>query len=136
MRLTARGAPLELCELSLPAPGEHEILIAVEACGVCRTDLHVLDGELPDIHTPLTPGHEVVGRVLAAGPGVERFRRDDRVGVPWPATPAGYAPIAVPGGRTCASTRALPGIRVTAAMPSRCWRMLATASACLPGRPP
>jgi propanol-preferring alcohol dehydrogenase len=83
MRLTARGAPLELSELSLPAPGEHEILIAVEACGVCRTDLHLLDGELPDIHTPLTPGHEVVGRVLAAGPGVERFRRDDRVGVPW-----------------------------------------------------
>jgi propanol-preferring alcohol dehydrogenase len=83
MRLTARGAPLELTELSLPAPGEHEVLVAVEACGVCRTDLHVLDGELPDIHPPLTLGHEVVGRVLEAGPGVERFRRGDRVGVPW-----------------------------------------------------
>ncbi|HVH84313.1 MAG TPA: alcohol dehydrogenase catalytic domain-containing protein, partial [Steroidobacteraceae bacterium] len=62
MRLTAPGAPLELTELSLHAPGEHELLIAVEACGVCRTDLHVLDGELPDVRCPLTLGHEVVGR--------------------------------------------------------------------------
>ena len=83
MRLVACGAPLELAELSLPPPAEHEILIAVEACGVCRTDLHVLDGELPDVPTPLTLGHEVVGRVLAAGPGVERFRPGDRLGVPW-----------------------------------------------------
>jgi propanol-preferring alcohol dehydrogenase len=59
---------------------------------VCRTDLHVLDGELPDIHTPLTPGHEVVGRVLAAGPGVERLRRGDRVGVPWLAHTCGVCP--------------------------------------------
>jgi propanol-preferring alcohol dehydrogenase len=92
MRLVECGAPLELTELSLPPPAEHEILIAVEACGVCRTDLHVLDGELPDIHTPLTLGHEVVGRVLAAGPGVERFRRDDRVGVPWLAHTCGVCP--------------------------------------------
>jgi propanol-preferring alcohol dehydrogenase len=92
MRLVECGAPLELTELSLPPPAEHEILIAVEACGVCRTDLHVLDGELPDIHTPLTPGHEVVGRVLAAGPGVERLRRGDRVGVPWLAHTCGVCP--------------------------------------------
>ncbi|HYB64856.1 MAG TPA: zinc-dependent alcohol dehydrogenase family protein [Steroidobacteraceae bacterium] len=92
MRLTARGAPLALTELSLPPPGEHEILIAVEACGVCRTDLHVLDGELPDIHTPLTLGHEVVGRVLAAGTGVGRFRPGERVGVPWLAHTCGVCP--------------------------------------------
>jgi propanol-preferring alcohol dehydrogenase len=92
MRLVECGAPLELAELSLPPPAEHEILIAVEACGVCRTDLHVLDGELPDIHTPLTPGHEIVGRVLAAGAGVERLRRGDRVGVPWLAHTCGVCP--------------------------------------------
>ncbi|HEX4620237.1 MAG TPA: alcohol dehydrogenase catalytic domain-containing protein, partial [Myxococcaceae bacterium] len=92
MRLTAPGAPLELTELSLPPPGGHEILIAVEACGVCRTDLHVRDGELPDIHTPLTLGHEVVGRVLEAGPAVEHFRRGDRVGVPWLAHTCGHCP--------------------------------------------
>jgi len=92
MRLTARGAPLALTELALPPPGEHEILIAIEACGVCRTDLHVLDGELPDIPIPLTPGHEIVGRVLAAGTGVERFHRGDRVGVPWLAHTCGVCP--------------------------------------------
>ncbi len=92
MRLTARGAPLELTELSLPPPGEHELLISVEACGVCRTDLHVLDGELPDIRCPLTLGHEVVGRVLAAGSAVERFRPGERVGVPWLAYTCGICP--------------------------------------------
>jgi alcohol dehydrogenase, propanol-preferring len=92
MRLTARGAPLELTELSLPAPGEQEILLAVEACGVCRTDLHLLDGELPEIHFPVTPGHEIVGRVLAAGAGVGRFRPGDRVGVPWLAHTCGVCP--------------------------------------------
>src|SRR5215471_13415339 len=83
MILDRPNTPLVLRERPVPQPGAGEILIAVEACGVCRTDLHVLDGELPDIHPPLTPGHEVVGRVLAAGPGVERFGRGDRVGVPW-----------------------------------------------------
>ncbi len=83
MRLTARGSPLELRELELSRPGDQELLIRIEACGVCRTDLHVLDGELPDIHCPLTLGHEVVGHVLEAGSAVERFRTGDRVGVPW-----------------------------------------------------
>jgi alcohol dehydrogenase, propanol-preferring len=92
MRLTARGAPLELTELSLPPPGEHELLIAVEACGVCRTDLHVLDGELPDIRCPLTLGHEVVGTVIEAGSAVERFRPGARVGVPWLAYTCGVCP--------------------------------------------
>lgn len=83
MRLTAPGAALRLTDLSLPRPREHELLIAVEACGVCRTDLHLLDGELPDVSCPLTLGHEVVGRVIETGPGVVRFGRGDRVGVPW-----------------------------------------------------
>ena len=89
MRLTARGSPLELCELELPPPGEHELRIGIEACGVCRTDLHVLDGELPDIRCPLTLGHEVVGRVLETGGAAERFRVGDRVGVPWLAQTCG-----------------------------------------------
>ncbi|HEY2275237.1 MAG TPA: zinc-dependent alcohol dehydrogenase family protein [Steroidobacteraceae bacterium] len=89
MRLTARGSPLELSELELPPPSAHELRIGIEACGVCRTDLHVLDGELPDIPCPLTPGHEVVGRVLETGSAVERFRVGDRVGVPWLASTCG-----------------------------------------------
>lgn len=83
MRLLAPGTPLELRDVELSAPGEHEVLIAVEACGVCRTDLHLVDNELPDIRCPVTPGHEVVGRVLAAGRAVTRIRVGDRAGVPW-----------------------------------------------------
>jgi len=83
MRLVTPGSPLRLTELTLPAPREHELLIAVEACGVCRTDLHVLDDELPEVHCPLTPGHEVVGTVLERGAAVTRFAAGDRVGVPW-----------------------------------------------------
>jgi alcohol dehydrogenase, propanol-preferring len=92
MRLVTPGSPLRLTEVSLPAPRGHELRIAVEACGVCRTDLHVLDGELADIHCPLTLGHEVVGRVLEAGPAVENFLHGDRVGVPWLAHTCGVCP--------------------------------------------
>jgi propanol-preferring alcohol dehydrogenase len=106
MRLTARGAPLELSELELPPPGEHELRIGIEACGVCRTDLHILDGELPDIHRPLTPGHEVVGRVLETGAAAGRFRVGDRVGVPWLARTCGVCPYCRSGRENlCADAR-------------------------------
>ncbi len=83
MRLYAPGRPLRLEETALPPPGPHQVRIAVEACGVCRTDLHLLDGELPGIPYPVTPGHEVVGTVAETGPGAIRFRVGERVGVPW-----------------------------------------------------
>src|SRR5215469_16926726 len=83
MRLLGPGAPLTLSEVALPAPGPQELLIRVEACGVCRTDLHLIDNELPDVHCPITPGHEVVGVVAARGALVTRFAVGDRVGVPW-----------------------------------------------------
>jgi alcohol dehydrogenase, propanol-preferring len=83
MRLLAPGTPLRLCDVALPAPGPQQLLIRVEACGVCRTDLHILDNELPDVRCPLTPGHEVVGVVAASGSEVREFVCGDRVGVPW-----------------------------------------------------
>jgi propanol-preferring alcohol dehydrogenase len=83
MRLLARGAPLTLSEIALPPPADTELLIRVEACGVCRTDLHLVDFELPDIHCPITPGHEIVGVVAARGREAARFAVGDRVGVPW-----------------------------------------------------
>jgi alcohol dehydrogenase, propanol-preferring len=89
MRLLSAASPLTAAEVTLPAPGAHEVLIRVEACGVCRTDLHVLDNELPGIRCPLTPGHEIVGRVAARGAQVERFSLGDRVGVPWLASTCG-----------------------------------------------
>jgi propanol-preferring alcohol dehydrogenase len=80
VRALAPGAPLELQTLPRPDPGPGQALIQVSACGVCRTDLHIADGELPQCRYPVTPGHEVVGRVIAGG---ERFRAGTRVGVPW-----------------------------------------------------
>ena len=74
---------LSLTEMTLPQPSPQQILIRVLACGVCRTDLHVVDGELTDGKLPVIPGHEIVGRVSATGAAVTRFRSGDRVGVPW-----------------------------------------------------
>lgn len=83
MVLRQPGQPLELTELPIPEPGPGQIQMRVVACGVCRTDLHVVDGELSQPKLPLVPGHEVVGRVTALGDGVSRFAVGDRVGVPW-----------------------------------------------------
>ena len=74
---------LSLTEMTLPQPSPRQILIRVLACGVCRTDLHVVDGELTEGKLPIIPGHEIVGRVTATGAAVTRFRSGDRVGVPW-----------------------------------------------------
>jgi alcohol dehydrogenase, propanol-preferring len=83
MVLERPRSPLVERELPDPEPGEGEVLVRVEACGVCRTDLHVVDGELPEPKLPLVPGHQVVGEVVAAGAGVERRAVGDRVGIPW-----------------------------------------------------
>ena len=77
------GPALTLEERPVPAPGAGEVLVRVAACGVCRTDLHVVDGDLAGPRLPVVPGHEVVGRVAALGPGVDRFREGERVGIPW-----------------------------------------------------
>ena len=77
------GAPLRVGEHDAPEPARGEVLIEVDACGVCRTDLHLLDGEIPTPRLPLVPGHEIVGRVVASGAGAVRFRPGDRLGVPW-----------------------------------------------------
>jgi propanol-preferring alcohol dehydrogenase len=80
MVLTAPGEPLRAEDLPVPGLGPGQVLVAVDACGVCRTDLHVVDGELPEPKLPLVPGHQVVGRVVEGG---ERFAAGDRVGIPW-----------------------------------------------------
>ncbi len=83
MVLKEAGNPLELSARELPAPKPHQVLIAVHACGVCRTDLHVVDGELTHPRLPLVPGHEVVGHVIETGRAVDALKAGDRVGVPW-----------------------------------------------------
>jgi propanol-preferring alcohol dehydrogenase len=83
MVLDAPRTRLRLAELPEPRVGADEVLLKVRACAVCRTDLHVVDGELPEPKLPLVPGHEIVGTVIAVGSSVDRFRVGDRVGVPW-----------------------------------------------------
>jgi len=79
----AEEHPLSLAQIPIPPAGLDEILLRVHACGVCRTDLHVVEGELPVRHSPLIPGHQIVGSVTSLGPSVEGFSVGDRVGVAW-----------------------------------------------------
>src|SRR5882724_10604060 len=83
MLLDQPRAPLREARLPRPVPGPGQVLLDVLACGVCRTDLHVADGELPDPKLPLVLGHEIVGRVAQLGEGAHRFNPGDRGGVPW-----------------------------------------------------
>ena len=92
MVLDRPRTPLAMRERPIPRPAAGEILIEIAVCGVCRTDLHVVDGELPDGKLPIVPGHEIVGRVAALGPGVSGFVRGERVGVPWLGATCGVCP--------------------------------------------
>jgi propanol-preferring alcohol dehydrogenase len=87
MVLDSPGRPLRYAEVPEPEPGPEQVFLRVHACAVCRTDLHVVDGELPDPKLPLIPGHQIVGAVEEVGELVDRFAAGDRVGVPW----LGYA---------------------------------------------
>lgn len=83
MALQKPGQPLELIEMPTPKPDPDQILIKVHACGVCRTDLHIIDGELSNPKLPLIPGHEIVGRVVMTGSRIQSFHAGERIGVPW-----------------------------------------------------
>ena len=83
MVLEAPGQPLVEAELPDPKPAEGQVLLEVSTCGVCRTDLHIFDGELTEPKLPLVLGHQIVGRVIGAGEEATRFAEGDRVGVPW-----------------------------------------------------
>lgn len=89
--------PLAALRLSLPSPGPNEVLIRVTACGVCRTDLHIADGELPVHRMPLVPGHEVVGEVVRTGTQVQGLSEGDRIGVPWLGSSCGHCEFCVAG---------------------------------------
>ncbi len=89
MRWHGPALPLSLDEVPMPRPNDRQVLVRVRACGVCRTDLHLLDGELPNARCPVTPGHEIVGEVIDAGSAATRFRPGERVGVPWLAETCG-----------------------------------------------
>src|SRR4029077_78303 len=83
MVLHGPRTPLRAEDIADPPPGAGQVLIEVHACGVCRTDLHIVDGELDRPKLPLVPGHQIAGRVIGLGEGATRYREGDRVGVPW-----------------------------------------------------
>src|SRR5690348_4084749 len=91
MQLDAPGRPLRMVERPVPAPALGEVRVKIAACGVCRTDLHVADGDIHG-HLPTIPGHEIVGRIEALGDGVEGLAVGDRVGVPWLGHTCGHCP--------------------------------------------
>ncbi len=97
MLMRQPGAALEWTNLPDRQPGYGEIRVKIGACGVCRTDLHVLDGELPHPKLPLIPGHEIVGRIDALGEGVEGLRLGERVGIPWLGHTCGVCPYCTGG---------------------------------------
>ncbi len=97
MVLKKPGSPLEWVQLPERQPGAGQIRLQVTACGVCRTDLHVVDGDLPALKLPIIPGHEIVGRVDAIGAGVEGLRIGERVGVPWLGYTCGTCPYCTAG---------------------------------------
>lgn len=83
MILETLRKPLRFADLPVPKPNPEQVLIHIHACAVCRTDLHIVDGELTQPKLPLIPGHQIVGTVEAIGERVEKFQVGDRVGVPW-----------------------------------------------------
>ncbi len=97
MVLNGKGGDLEWTELAERRPGPGQIRVRVTACGVCRTDLHVLDGELPNQQFPIIPGHEIVGRINAMGAGVEGFKVGERVGIPWLGHTCGHCSYCLSG---------------------------------------
>jgi alcohol dehydrogenase, propanol-preferring len=92
MAVDAAGHRLVAVQRPVPVPGPGEVLVQVLACGVCRTDLHVIDGELPPHREGVVPGHEVVGEVVARGAGAERFALGTRIGIPWLGRACGHCP--------------------------------------------
>src|SRR5664279_4015394 len=108
MVLLAPGEPLRMQERPDPLPGDGEIRVKVSACGVCRTDLHVVDAELAGIKYPVVPGHEIVGRVDLVGRSVTTHRIGERVGIPGSATPAASAASAGTAWKISATVRSSP----------------------------
>jgi alcohol dehydrogenase, propanol-preferring len=109
MVLDRPHTPLVMRERPLPQPAAGEILIEVAACGVCRTDLHVVDGDLPHPKLPIVPGHEIVGRVAALGPGVSGLALGARVGVPWLGAACGVCPYCRSGRENLCDTPVFTG---------------------------
>jgi len=112
MRYAGDGGGLRASEIEIPVPAAGEVLVQVGACGVCRTDLHVVDDELPGGRLPITPGHEIVGRIVELGPEAERFELGDRVGIAWLASTCGSCRLCMDGQENLCERAAFTGFDV------------------------
>jgi len=112
MLLDHIGGPLRLGEIAKPIAGPHEIVVKVKACGVCRTDLHVVDGDLAQAKLPIVPGHEIVGVVDEIGVGVEGFSIGQRVGIPWLGGTCGHCPYCRNGRENLCDTPRFTGYQI------------------------
>lgn len=111
MVLEQLRTPLRLHERPVPELSAHDVLIAIETCAVCRTDLHVVDGELPDPRAPIVPGHQIAGTIAAIGSGVTGFALGDRVGVPWLASACGTCSYCTSGRENLCRTAVFTGFQ-------------------------
>jgi propanol-preferring alcohol dehydrogenase len=112
MRFHRPGEALRLDEIPTPTPAAGQVLVKVHACGVCRTDLHLVDSELPDPVLPIVPGHEIVGSVAGLGNGVDRFRIGDRVGIPWLGSTCGHCDYCAGGNENLCDEASFTGYRI------------------------
>jgi len=111
--VTAFGKPLEIREIAVPKPGAGQLLVKIEACGVCHTDLHAAEGDWPvKPNPPFVPGHEGVGYVVAAGAGVTHVKEGDRVGIPWLYSACGHCPHCLGGWETLCESQQNTGYSV------------------------
>jgi propanol-preferring alcohol dehydrogenase len=129
MRLHSPRSMLGLEQIAIAPPRDHQVLLAISACGVCRTDLHLIDGELPQASYPVTPGHEIVGRIVRLGAAVSRFNVGDRIGVPWLARSCGRCRYCRAGTENLCDRPAFTGCTVDGGYATHA---LADARFCLP----
>lgn len=120
MVLEQAGGPLQRRALPLPVPAANQVLIEVAACGVCRTDLHLLDGELPDIRYPRIPGHQVVGRVLTSGRAVQGLVAGSRVGLPWLGHTCGHCGYCLEGRENLCDAALFTGYQLDGGYATHC----------------
>ena len=120
MILSKTGQPLELRDVPVPVPADRQLLIRVRACGICRTDLHVLDGELSEARLPLIPGHQIVGVVESCGAGSSRFRPGQRVGVPWLGGSCGHCDYCLAGRENLCDAALYTGYQVNGGFAEYC----------------
>lgn len=129
MLLSKPGAPLVLSQVPVPEPGDGQLLVRVNVCGVCRTDLHVVDGDLTEPHLPLVPGHQIVGRVERCGPGAATVSTGQRIGIPWLGGSCGHCDFCRGGNENLCDSAVYTGYQINGGFADYC---VADARFCFP----